>query len=177
MLDYNYKVYKCFFLLVLFSAFIFLFGWPAFSTFTQGNVMTHTSVEIDENMGMRQIFSPAITFCPKSAPKEKKSIASGWKNGSQETLNVLEVECDEPQTAKDILDCIETKTYALNETILSAEKGISNTTDIMANISNWTWDVSHTMAGRCYTFNPLLAVEANVERGGLMFRLNKSLIY
>ena len=112
--------------------------------------MTHTSVNIDNNMDRRQIFSPAITFCPKSEPKDKKSIATGWKNGSQEILNVLEAECDEPHTDKDILDCIKTKTYDLNETILSAEKGISNPTDMMA-ISNWTWDVSNTIAGRCYT--------------------------
>ena len=92
MLDYSYKVYKCFFLQVLFSAFIFLFGLPAFTTFRQENVMTHTSVDIDRNMEKRQIFTPAITFCPKSEPKDKKSITSGWTNGSQETLNVLEAE-------------------------------------------------------------------------------------
>ena len=100
-------------LLVLFSAFIFLFGWPAFTTFTQANVMTQTSVDIDRNMEKRHIFSPAITFCPKSEPKDTKSIATGWKNGSQEILNFLEAECNEPQTSKDILDCIKIKTYAL----------------------------------------------------------------
>ena len=81
----GYKVFNCFFVIVLFSAFFYLFGWPAFTTFTLGNVMTHTSVEMDENMEERQIFTPAITFCPKSLPKKKKSIGTGWKNGSQET--------------------------------------------------------------------------------------------
>ena len=89
-------------------------------------MMTHTSVETDENMEERQIFAPAITFCPKSLAEEKKRIGTGWKNGSQETVNVLEAECDEPNTAKEIFDCIKNKTYDLDETILAAEKGTLN---------------------------------------------------
>ena len=171
------KVGKCFFLLVLFSCFTFLFGLPALSTFLQANVMTHTSVETFMVGAKRKALAPAITFCPRSRSTMKNKRSSGWKNTSAKDQHVLEYQCGtKEKTAENILECIKNKTFDLNETILSAEMGLSKQNNLLEN-SNWEWDVSNTDDGRCYTFDSSLWLEANIENGALFFKLNNSLDY
>ena len=170
------KFGKCVFLLFLFSCFILLFGWPALSTFLESKVMIHTSDNAYMVASKRKVSAPTITFCPKTMP----SIKSGWKNiSSKHRQNqVLETQCGTTgKTAEDILECIEKKTYDLNETILSAEMGISEPKNLLGNSTSWSWDVSYTNDGRCHTFKATLFLEANMDKGALIFGLNQSLGY
>ena len=163
------QVAKVGFCSALIVGHFFAFGLPYIRKYFEHSIGTKEKRE--KNAALRP---PAITFCPYEAN------LVGWKNATD--MNVtqnLRLRCDEVPTASEgFLSCIREKTFDLRETIESARHGYMPPNKNLSNSEFWEWDMSVSVAGRCYTINYNQSLPGlDVLNDGLFFDLNESLKY
>ena len=115
---------KCLFSTTLLIVFFFFFGIPSFNKFQAREVLINK-----RKINTEDIAPPAITFCS----------GDGWKNVSDDSSNTeiqdygfdseILKHCQESNTFEEVLECIDTKTYNLTETIQMAySEGLNSIT-------------------------------------------------
>ena len=128
---------KLVFITTLGTIFLIYFGHPSYLKYKKNQTLiSETKVDFNRNK------PPAITVL---AWRKQKEV--GWKEKSNLTEN-----CDVSQDFKDIIECIDNKTFNLSEILEQATSGDESKTDI-TNASFWTEDLSNFQAGRCYSLN------------------------
>ena len=163
------QVAKVGFLLALIVGHFFAFGLPYLQKY-----LDHSIGVQEKREKSTALKPPAITFCPYEAN------LVGWKNATD--MNVtqnLRLRCDEvPTTSDGFLSCIEEKTYELRETIEDARHGYLPPNKNLSNSEFWSWDMSVSVAGRCYTINYNQSLPGlDVLEDGLFFDLKQDLQY
>ena len=163
------QVSKAGFLLALIIGHFFAFGLPYLQKYLE-----HAIGVKEKGEKSAALKPPAITFCPYGAN------LVGWKNATD--MNVtqnLRRRCDKlPTTSEGFLSCIEDKTYDLRETIEGARHGYLPPNKNLSNSEFWSWDMSVSVAGRCYTINYNQSLPGlDVLEDGIFFDLNKNLLY
>ena len=163
---------KLVFFIVLAILFLYFFGYPALQQYLEKAVLIKISTVLPSE-GEEGLLPPAITICPLT-PVLPYPI--GWKNSSGEFLHVIETECNAPKDYKDVIICIENKTYKLNETILSAFDGTVNPRNLL-NMSHWTSDLTVTTFGMCHTMEYKQLFSADFQQHSIWFTLRPDLVY
>ena len=136
--------------------------------------------------------SVIVTLCPATV---------GWKNAQipNSTSGVYKAMCGDANTTRDIVDCVEKKTFAPEDAVINAFRGFTVPTadlteprqekdfDFQLSLFNfflhnfylncryWTWDVTNAMQGRCYTIQYDQKLHIEMEKDSLIINLNKEL--
>ena len=163
-------VARCTFTLVLaISQFIF-FGVPALEKYSNAVVGEAKIIEKDLGDGLRP---PAITLCPF------KYNYQGWKQATVENRDMDDQSynrwCKSANSTTDFENCIEEKTFALNDTVLLALKGWEGKNITAPEF--WTSDVPQSLSGRCYTLDLDIKLGINSLTEGIILQLNPNLTY
>ena len=128
-------IFKKVFPFVLFVLFLYFFGIPALSKFMKKMTFIHKG-KIENDFQF-----PAVTIC------RTNEVKSGWKQPKWKKYGgVLEKECKGYNTLKDLLECIDTKTYTLQEMIDFQRM------QPRVNESFWKEHITLTFFGKCYTY-------------------------
>ena len=107
--------------------------------------------------------------------------------------------CGDANNTEDIVDCVESKTFAPEDAVINAFRGFTVPTADMTeprqekdfdfqlslfyfflhnfylNCRYWTWDVTNAMQGRCYTIQYDQKLQIEMEKDSLIIDLNKEL--
>ena len=175
-------VARCAFTLALaISQFIF-FGVPALEKYSKAVVGEAKIIEKGSNLkapvdpwgpleeGLRP---PAITLCPF------KHNYQGWKEATVQNRDMDDQSynrwCKSANSTTEFENCIEEKTFALNDTVLLAMKGWEGKNITAPNF--WTLDVSQSLCGRCYTLDLDIKLGINALTEGIILQLNPNLTY
>ena len=151
---------KLAFFLSLFSICFFGFGLPCIKRFFDSEISVKEFVE--EKASLKP---PAITVCPQM-----------WKPDSPPVMPIghYKNNCGEANDAKGFEDCVEHKTFGIDEVIVEATQGyLSN---IVRNLpvsdsQLWTSDMTMAMLGRCYTLNYDQLLEVDQETESIIINL------
>ena len=106
--------FKLLFIAFLFSVFVWQFAIPSFQKYLTAGVM------VDKSWRRRQPEdSPTVTFCARN-----NNTGLGWKSMSKTSrdpnMTAIDLQCNNPETVDDALDCLNKETFNLTETIKSA---------------------------------------------------------
>ena len=166
-----YGVIKlCFVLLLLFS-FLFLMAWPSLQKFMAGGVLIEVSripKQKDGKPQIQQLEAPALTFCARNT--------SYWKNASKVVDNgMVDANCRD-EKHQEVIDCIEERTFSINDTIITAFHDLTNITSVM-NPIYWTPNFGSPYLGMCHTFIYPTKLKADMLADGVIFQLDPDLSY
>ena len=164
------SVVKVTFVGLLFLLFITFFGYPSLKRYLEGGVLLKVSTTSNPSGG---VLLPAITLCPftPNGPYE-----CGWKNNTGVYTNVLRAECDKLDDNNDILDCVNNKTYTLEETVKNAIHSYVDPKSLM-NKTYWSTYLSVTAYGKCHVLKYEQPFSADFETDSLTLFLNPELSY
>ena len=158
------EVLKVVFLLCLVSVCFFHFSFPAIKRFLDQKIIINESVE-----KYNALRPPVITICPKK-----------WKQDSVPHADTTKYEryCGNASTAEDYEACVTNETYGFKEIIQNATRGIwLSGVDNLTDPQLWTWDVTFTAVGRCFTLNYHQLLRLNLNMNGILLRLQKNDYY
>ena len=155
-------------LFLLFLLFIFIFGLPSLEKFQAGGLTVEHSTVKGEGEGNQL---PGITVCPYHAKPR-----TPWRNATaamDKPQEILAIECN-MSTGRDMLACIEEKTYSnIEELVYKLLDGKNpDTTD-------FTW-VSHYLGGvrgYCHTLVYPHPIGTNHYKEAFMMILNPNISY
>ena len=172
MKEKSMLVCRVVFVIALLLGFILMFGYPALTKYLDSAVFIQVSTDPLDRSTIKQVETPAITFCPshKDSP-----LAKGWKNATDDYLDVINVECG-PKTLAEAIACIHKKTFSFNETIPHAMRG-TTVDKPLAGPEFWHSDVTTITAGQCHTLNYSELVGSRLDTNILFFSLNPELSY
>ena len=91
-------------------------------------------------------------------------------------MDIVNIECNEPQSLDEAISCIKNRTYSFEETIPYAQRG-AHVSKLMTDSDFWKSDITAMQAGRCHTLNYPEPVGARLETNILFFSLNPELSY
>ena len=148
------KLLKVIFLLCLISICFFQFNFQSIKRFLDDEVIIHESIQ--KHNALRP---PDITICPKK-----------WKPESRPQLFPPHYEnhCGNASTAEDYEACVTNKTFSLEEMVKSTMRGMNNS---VVDPQLWTWDVTFTPLGRCYTLDYDQPFKINPLKDGIALQL------
>ena len=159
-------IFKVPIILILFTLFIIIFGYPAFKKFVSGGIVIEQGKKY-----MKEMESPAITIC-MIHPETK----FGWRefdfNPKESVL--INGPCNVSDDLKSLISCIETNTFAKNETIKSAVNGK------MVDLKNtylWVELLDFFPLGRCHSIKPPSGTIGFSQMNPLKMSFNSSLEY
>ena len=135
---------KGFFLATLLVLFLVIFGKPSMERYFNEDVTSAVLKEKSEE----GVAMPAITLCAIN-----KESLTGWKDGNvdlSDPYRFLERECNS-SSVPEIYECIDDKTYTLNETILASSLETNDQSE--GTLPIWTKDLTTTFIGNCYTLS------------------------
>ena len=129
-------------ILILFTLFIIIFGYPAFKKFISGGIVIE-----QEKKYMKEMESPAITIC-MIHPDTKFGWREHYFNPKESVL--LNGPCNVSDDLNTLIKCIETNTYAKDEAINKAFNGK------MVDLKNLNWadKLDFFPLGRCHSIKP-----------------------
>jgi hypothetical protein len=159
------------FLLGLTITHITLFGLPAIRRFQEASVTVEEQMEAADSLP-----APAITLCPFEVNFH------GWKNITPEMANNFETmyqdKCADAESTQEFVDCVEQKTFSLNETIAQgATHGVFSSPIDLAEPKFWTVDTTTAVQGRCHTLNYTSKIGSNIEKDAILMKLDLNLSY
>ena len=167
-----FRLGRFIFTAVLTGLFLNFFGYPALIKYLEKSVLIKVSTISAAESGIQR---PAITFCPMTP---SLSLFSGWKNSIGEWHNVLKLNCGHYNDSRSILDCVEKKTFQLNETLLeNSALGMLEDRKLLSNDSSWTRFLTNIPYGNCFTLEHPMNLTANFERSSIWLHFNENLIY
>ena len=153
--------FKFVFSTTLLIVFFFFFGLPSWKKFQAREVLINKRKIITT-----EIAAPAITICGFQF-----ETWDGWKNDDSNKTGLnnnmpdffILNKCKEPHSVEEALECINTKTYNLTETVSHAWTDSSNTSTVIdiLNSSLWISDVSFTEFGKCHTLNDSVSLSSS----------------
>ena len=161
------------FIVVLLTGFIILFGYPALTKYIESGVFIQISTEPKDRTMIQEIPAPAITFC---ASDTNSPVSKGWKNATADYIDIINVECGQPETIDEAVSCINNRTYSFEESIPMALRGVQ-VSKILTDKEFWNPDVTAMQAGKCQTLNYTEPVGSRLETNILWFNLNPELSY
>ena len=164
---------KSIFGIILLLGFVFLFGYPAFIKYRESGVFIKISTDPKDRSTIHAIPAPAITFC---ASDKDSPFSKGWKNASLEYLDLINVECDQPESLEEAVSCISNRTYNFNETITFAQQGATYA-KLISDSQFWKSDVTAMPVGKCHTLDYPEHLGSRLETNTLWFNLNSELSY
>ena len=158
-----YLILKNSFISLLLLIFLYFLAWPSIERYLARGIF------IEEGRPQQnELNPPAITFCAKGD-------TGHWKNNtSVMTYDMVSTQCKELDNVKDILDCVDEKTFSLNDTIKGGYHDILLKNSIF-NPKFWMSNMGHK--GMCHTFLYPFKLKADLARDLLMFVLDPSLDY
>ena len=161
-------VFKFIFFLILFIIFVILFGKPAIDRYLDKSVIIETSME-----PIRQLLdAPAITICVDSAKAWKNRTETKIGKSSNWTLEKsLNIECDNPKTAVDVVQCIYEHIYDFDEMI---KQVLWHTSYID---TPWKSSITSLTNGKCHTLENYGQLGVNAELHSAQIILNPNLSY
>ena len=149
----------------LLGLLLYIFGLPSLKRFQDKKVVVVTSTRASGGTP-----APAITIVVSG-----KAIKSGWKVEGPISGFVQQI-CNEANTTKTIIDCIERQTYNISEVVTSVKLGIGYHSKAVKD--PWNEDFSYTYAGRTYTIEiPEKLRPSSVFRNPLRIELKTDLLY
>ena len=178
----NMKIFiflKISFCLVLFITFLLFFGLPSLKKYLAKEVFINK-----QKISIHAISPPAVTFCAirkgSSWKPENNSEYDSYAEKEQDMQ--MEYESDEDldsqsfmldkcgtfDTAEDVFNCADTKTFNFTETVpyASSEIGPHNRT-LLTNSSYWIQDITLIILGKCHTLNN--SVSLGSAKWGFLF--------
>ena len=103
----------------------------------------------------------------------------GWKQATVENRDMDDQSynrwCKSANSTTEFENCIEEKTFALNDTVLLALKGWEG--ENITAPEFWTSDVPQSLSGRCYTLDLDIKLGINALTEGIILQLNPNLTY
>ena len=161
------------FVVVLAVLFFNFFGYPALVRYLEKAVLIKVST-ISPPAEREGLLPPAITFCPMTPARP---YPMGWKNSSSDDLtHVIDANCENLVDHKDVLKCIQEKTYQLNETLLDAFDGMKDPKTLL-NLTYWTSYMTVTVFGNCYTLKYQQYFSADFELHSIWLYFHPDLVY
>ena len=183
------KKFKFVFSTTLLIVFFFFFGCPSWNKFQAREILINKRKIITS-----EISAPAITICVVDE-------SDGWKNESRYNVydsnntdfndydsnstllqndgpnSYILDQCKESNSVEEALECINTKTYNLTETVSDASAYSPNNYTVIdiLNSSLWISDISCTLFGKCHTLN--VSDSLSLSKLNLNFNLDSSLNY
>ena len=150
------------------------FGLPALQKFFKSGVGEERVVEKG-----RSLRPPALTLCPF------RHNYNGWKGATEanggRTKSIYETWCETANTTEGFEVCVANKTFSLDDAFFSASKGklclTKQTSENLTGSEFWSWDVTATLNGQCYTYDFDEEIGLNLESDLLVIQLNKNLTY
>ena len=166
---------KILFSLSLMLAFLCFFGLPSWRKYQAKEVFINKN-----KISVHDIPPPAITFCAlKNGSSWKANNSFSEDNENYEDMNnvpgsFILTQCKYFNTAEEIFNCVDAKTFNFSETIPSASSEISflNFTDI-SSPSFWIPELTLAYLGKCHTLNN----SVSLGDGKWIFDLDPSLAY
>ena len=131
--------------------------------------MSRIPKQKDGKPQLQEMEAPALTFCAKGN-------ITAWKNATNVIDNDMVMSQCNRSTSQEAIDCIEEKTYSLNDTIKSAFHDIMQPKSIM-NASHWSQNFGSPYLGMCHTFIYPKKLKADMLADGLVFQLDPELSY
>ena len=149
----------------LLGLFFHIFGLPALKRFQDKKVVVVTSTK--ESGGTP---APAVTIVASG-----NDTKSGWKEKGP-ISKFVEQNCNEANSTKTIIDCIERQTYDIFEVVKSVKFGLGYYSKKVKD--PWIEDFSYANAGRTYTLNISKKLHpSSVFRNPLRIVLKTDLLY
>ena len=150
--------------------FLYFFGYPALMKYSEKSVLIKVSAITSLDSG---IPPPSITFCPLTPTIP---LATGWKNSTGDFHHVLQSECGLNKSSDQILNCVNKKTYSLNEALLDAKVGMYGIKSLM-NSSYWTTYLTVLGFGNCFMLKYEDNFTTDWETNTINLSFNKDLMY
>ena len=163
---------KISFTLSLFTTFLLFFGVPSLKKYLAKEVFINK-----KKISIHDIAPPAVTFCAfhKGSPwkpenyseyesfsEKEHDMEIEYKEDDDEdpdSLSYILSKCGQYETAEDVFDCINAKTFNFTETVpfATSEIGPHNKTEL-TNSSFWIQDITLIILGKCHTLNNSVAL-------------------
>ena len=137
---------KSLFVALLFTFFVWRFAVPSIQKFLTSGVI------VDRSWVRRQPEdSPSVTFCAQN-----NNTLGGWKitnidNGGDWHTPALSILCNNPTTVENAVDCLESLTFNLTETIKTTNKKKEEKENEL-----WTQDILELHLGRVFRTHTFL---------------------
>ena len=114
---------------------------------------------------------PAVTVC----------AFPGWTNtnySSKKPVDIYKKKCHNETTAGGFLSCIKNKTFNFKDLVVSATHGLNRENLInLYDFNLWTWDMTVSILGRCYTLDHDVPIGTDYEKDILEIKLNEGHLY
>ena len=166
------------FVLILISLFLILFGYPSTKAYMQGSVVVETEYQVGEKLEF-----PAITFCVDAvdAWKDIDELKILTEANISHSQSIVQKRCRSSST-EDIIQCIKSKTYTLEEIVIVATSKFLNNISMTVNVMNakfWSSSFTQPEFGTCHKFyHPPIEKDVSVsEAPQFFFTLNSSLTH